>query len=259
MGYYGTLTPGVILRNVLENPAWYTAYTPYQPEISQGRLEALLNFQTMVSDLTGHGHRQRLDARRGHRRGRGDDPGAAASTRHDGLRRSSSTPTATPRRSRWSPPGPSRSASRSVVGDPATDLVPGRRLRRAAAAPRLVRRGARPAAGHRRPCTRPAAWPWWPPTCWPARCSSPPGELGADVAVGSAQRFGVPMGFGGPHAGFLATRDAYKRSLPGRLVGVSVDAAGRPALPPGPADPRAAHPPGEGHVATSAPPRCCWP
>jgi glycine dehydrogenase len=225
-GYYGTHTPGVILRNVLENPAWYTAYTPYQPEISQGRLEALLNFQTMVCDLTGMeiANASMLDE------------GTAAaeamtlarrSTRHDGeaffVDAECHPQTIAVVATRAEPLG-----IRIVVGDPATELVPGdvfgvllqhpgtsgvvRDLRRVIDAVHGAG-GLAVVATDLLACT----------------LLVPPGELGADVAVGSSQRFGVPMGFGGPHAGFLATRDAFRRSLPGRLVGVSVDAAGRPA------------------------------
>ena len=229
MGYSDTHTPGVILRNVLENPAWYTAYTPYQPEISQGRLEALLNFQTMVVGPHRHGHRQRLDARRGHRGGRGDDDGPPRLAR--------SSPTAFFVDADCHPqtievvadPGRARSASRWSSA-PTDEPRPARRLRRAAGLPGIERRGPRP-LGHRRdrsaargafvavatdllallPRSRPRAS--GAPTRWSARPS--------DSAC--------PMGFGGPHAGFLATRDATRRSLPGRLVGVSVDAAGRPA------------------------------
>ena len=228
MGYSATFTPPVILRNVLENPAWYTAYTPYQPEISQGRLEALLNFQTMVMDLCG------MDIANASMLDEGTAAAEAmalcAGWAGTAPPRSSSTPTATPRRSTWSRPGRSRWASRSASATPGTP---------------------------------PSTWPT-PSGCWSstraprARCGTcrpwrsgstpagglvvvaadllaltlltPPGELGADVVVGNSQRFGVPLGFGGPHAGFLATKEPFKRSLPGRLVGVSVDEAGRPAL-----------------------------
>ena len=225
-GYHGTHTPGVILRNVLENPAWYTAYTPYQPEISQGRLEALLNFQTMVCDLTGMeiANASMLDE------------GTAAaeamtlarrSTRHDGdaffLDAECHPQTIAVVATRAEPLG-----IRIVVGDPATDLVPGDVFGVLLQHPGTsgVVRDLRPvidavhdAAGLAVVATDLLA----------CTLLVPPGELGADVAVGSSQRFGVPMGFGGPHAGFLATRDAFRRSLPGRLVGVSVDAAGRSA------------------------------
>jgi glycine dehydrogenase len=225
-GYYGTHTPGVILRNVLENPAWYTAYTPYQPEISQGRLEALLNFQTLVCDLTG------LEIANASML----DEGTAAAEAMTLCRRSS-------RHAggvffvdaECHPQTIAVVATRAepldievVVGDPSTDLSPAdtfgvllqhpgtsgvvRDLRGAIEAVHAAG-GLAVVATDLLACT----------------LLVPPGELGADAAVGSAQRFGVPMGFGGPHAGFLATRDAHRRSLPGRLVGVSIDAAGRPA------------------------------
>jgi glycine dehydrogenase len=225
-GYYGTHTPGVILRNVLENPAWYTAYTPYQPEISQGRLEALLNFQTMVCDLTGMeiANASMLDE------------GTAAaeamtlarrSTRHDGeaffVDAECHPQTIAVVATRAEPLG-----IRVVVGDPATDLVPGDVFGVLLQHPGTsgVVRDLRPVidAAHEAGALAVVATDLLACTLL-----VPPGELGADVAVGSSQRFGVPMGFGGPHAGFLATRDAFRRSLPGRLVGVSVDAAGRPA------------------------------
>jgi glycine dehydrogenase len=225
-GYYGTHTPGVILRNVLENPAWYTAYTPYQPEISQGRLEALLNFQTMVCDLTG------LDIANASML---DEATAAAeamtlcrrSSRHAGgvffVDAECHPQTIAVVATRAEPLG-----IEVAVGDPSADLSPADTFGVLLQHPGTsgVVRDLRPvieavhAAGGLAvvatdllACTR----------------LVPPGELGADAAVGSAQRFGVPMAFGGPHAGFLATRDAYRRSLPGRLVGVSIDAAGRPA------------------------------
>ncbi|MGH9228563.1 MAG: aminomethyl-transferring glycine dehydrogenase [Acidimicrobiales bacterium] len=225
-GYYGTHTPGVILRNVLENPAWYTAYTPYQPEISQGRLEALLNFQTMVCDLTG------LEIANASML----DEGTAAAEAMTLCRRSS-------RHAggvffvdaECHPQSIAVVATRAeplgidvVVGDPSADLSPADAFGVLLQHPgtsgvvrdlRAVIEAVHAAGGLAAVATDLLA----------CTLLVPPGELGADVAVGSAQRFGVPMGFGGPHAGFLATRDAHRRSLPGRLVGVSIDAAGRPA------------------------------
>jgi glycine dehydrogenase len=225
-GYYGTHTPGVILRNVLENPAWYTAYTPYQPEISQGRLEALLNFQTMVCDLTG------LEIANASML----DEGTAAAEAMTLCRRSSRhaggvffvdaechPQTIAVVATRAEPLG-----IEVAVGDPSADLSPADTFGVLLQHPGTsgVVRDLRPvieavhgAGGLAVVATDLLA----------CTLLVPPGELGADAAVGSAQRLGVPMGFGGPHAGFLATRDAYRRSLPGRLVGVSIDAAGRPA------------------------------
>ena len=229
LGYYGTVTPPVIQRNVLENPAWYTAYTPYQPEISQGRLEALINFQTMVADLTG------LDV--------------AGASMLDEATAAAEAMTLV------------RRAGRAKAGRGLR-----RRRRHAAADPRPCCRPApsRWASG----CTSPTSPPAGRPTCprpapsacccptrapaapsattgrWPPRRTRPapsvvvaadllaltlleaPGEWGADVACGTTQRFGVPMGYGGPHAGYLSVREGLARQLPGRLVGVSVDADG---------------------------------
>ena len=225
-GYYGTHTPGVILRNVLENPAWYTAYTPYQPEISQGRLEALLNFQTMVCDLVG------LDIANASML---DEATAAAeamtlcrrSTRHQGstffVDRECHPQTIAVVATRAHALGID-----VVVGDPQADLDPSAAFGVLVQHPGTsgVVRDLRPVVdrAHEAGALVVAAT-----DLLACRLLVPPGELGIDAAVGSAQRFGVPMGFGGPHAGFLATRDAYRRSLPGRLVGVSIDAAGRPA------------------------------
>jgi glycine dehydrogenase len=227
MGYYGTVTPAVIQRNLLENPAWYTAYTPYQPEISQGRLEALLNFQTVVSDLTG------LDISNASLL----DEGTAAAEAMTMARRASKAEGTTffvdsdchPQtievvRTRAEPLG-----LKVMVGDPYHDLegaevfgvllqYPG--SSGAVRDPRVVIEKVHSSKGLVCMATDLLA----------LTLLTSPGELGADIAVGSSQRFGVPMGFGGPHAGFLATTDTHRRSLPGRLVGVSVDDAGRPAL-----------------------------
>jgi glycine dehydrogenase len=228
-GYYGTHTPGVILRNVLESPAWYTAYTPYQPEISQGRLEALLNFQTMVCDLTGMeiANASMLDE------------GTAAAEAMTLARRASGhegnvffvdaechPQTISVVATRAEPLG-----IEVVVGDPTGEgsgLDPARTFGVLLQHPGTsgVVRDLRPAIEAVRAAGGLAVVATDLLAC---TLLVPPGELGADVAVGSSQRFGVPMGFGGPHAGFLATRQAHRRSLPGRLVGVSVDAAGRPA------------------------------
>ncbi|HZM42896.1 MAG TPA: glycine dehydrogenase, partial [Acidimicrobiales bacterium] len=225
-GYYGTHTPGVILRNVLESPAWYTAYTPYQPEISQGRLEALLNFQTMVCDLTGMEITNASML----------DEGTAAaeamtlarrSTRHEGnvffVDSECHPQTIAVVATRAEPLG-----IEVAVGDPATELDPA-----AAFGVLLQHPGTTGLVRDLRPVIEAvhAAGGLAVVATDLLACTLlvPPGDLGADAAVGSSQRFGVPMGFGGPHAGFLATRDRFKRSLPGRLVGVSIDAAGRPA------------------------------
>ncbi|MFN2518053.1 MAG: aminomethyl-transferring glycine dehydrogenase, partial [Jatrophihabitantaceae bacterium] len=229
MGYHGTVTPPVIRRSLLENPAWYTAYTPYQPEISQGRLEALINFQTMVADLTGLAVAGASML---------DEASAAAEAmalahRASGAgRRGASTfvvdtevlpQTLEVVRTRALPLG-----MRVVVQDLADPLpdgevfgvlaqYPGRSgivrdlspfVEKAHAADALAIVAADVLA---------------------LTLITPPGEFGADIAVGSTQRFGVPLGFGGPHAGYLSVRSGLERHLPGRLVGVSVDADGAPA------------------------------
>ncbi len=221
MGYHGTITPPVILRNVLENPGWYTAYTPYQAEIAQGRLEALVNFQTLICELTG------MEIANASLLDEATAAAEAMAMAH------------------------AMSKTKSDVLAVADDVHPQTRAvlatRAHALGLALGRIGEKPAfavllqypgsTGEVRDLTAEIA---------AAKASGAlaivaadplaltvlksPGEMGADIVVGSSQRFGVPMGFGGPHAAFFATRDAYKRHMPGRLVGVSVDAAGQPAM-----------------------------
>ncbi len=229
-GYHGTHMPPVIQRNVLENPAWYTAYTPYQPEISQGRLEALLAFQTMIIDLTGMeiANASLLDeataaaeaVAMAHAVAQAKDAAAiaVAADLHPQTRAVLATRAAP---HGWTlidvAPGDAAAIKAArpfavVLQYPGTtgalrDLAPEIAAAHAAGALAIV--AADPLA---------------------LVLLTPPGEMGADVVVGSAQRFGVPMGFGGPHAAFFATRAAFRRQMPGRLVGVSVDAEGQPAL-----------------------------
>jgi glycine dehydrogenase len=230
LGYHGTFTPPVILRNVMENPAWYTAYTPYQPEISQGRLEALLNFQTVVADLTGL-------------------PTAGASLLDEGTAAAEAMALARrvgkvrdgvflvdadclPQtiavvRTRAEPTGVEvvvADLSRGIPAEVAGRGVFGVLLQYPGASgavrdPRALIAEARELGA----VVTVAA------DLLALTLLTPPGDLGADIAVGTSQRFGVPLGFGGPHAGFMSVRDAYARSLPGRLVGVSRDADGAPA------------------------------
>jgi glycine dehydrogenase len=239
--------PGVIQRNILENPGWYTAYTPYQAEISQGPPRSLLNFQTLVTDLTG------MEIANASMLDEGTAAAEAMMMCHrperrrsaDTNTRSSSPPPATRRPSTSSAPAPSPSASRSSSGDHRTFAFTGL-LRRARAISRHHRLDPRLreffAAAHAAGAFTIVATDLLALTLLRA-----PGEFGADVAVGSAQRFGVPLGFGGPHAGFLATKDAFKRQMPGRLVGVSKD-NGESRHAPRPRHPRATHPPRQGHV-----------
>src|SRR3569833_2720395 len=226
-GYSGTILPAVIQRNVLENPAWYTAYTPYQPEISQGRLEALFNFQTMICDLTG------LDVANASLL----DEGTAAAEAMALAERSSRVKTKAffvdsqvhPQtiavlRTRAEPLGWTL-----IVGDPASDLddteVFGGLLQYPDTTGTL--RDPRAAIAKLRDN---GALAILAADLLALTLIASPGELGADIAIGSAQRFGVPMGYGGPHAAFMAVRDALKRSLPGRIVGLSVDSRGQPAF-----------------------------
>ncbi|MBP7851390.1 aminomethyl-transferring glycine dehydrogenase [Candidatus Neomicrothrix sp.] len=227
-GYYGTHTPAVIQRNVLENPAWYTAYTPYQPEISQGRLEVLLNFQTMVQDLTG------LEMAGASLL---DEATAAAEALTLCRRQSKSRAERFLVDSRCHPQVIAVVATRAEplgieldLIDPRTSEVNaadyfGALLAYPATDGTITDFAALTAALHEVGAVVAS-------TTDLLACTmlTPPGEWGADIAVGSAQRFGVPMGAGGPHAGFMAVTDKLRRSLPGRLVGVSIDAAGRPAL-----------------------------
>ena len=224
-GWYGTFTPGVILRNVLENPAWYTAYTPYQPEISQGRLEALVNFQTMVCDLTGMAIANASML---------DEATAAAEAMALALRATKSASrtfyvaddvfaqTVDVVRTRAEPIGVTV-ASGPAEGAAAADAFAV--LLQYPGAGGEVRDLAKVAEGVRAR----GGFVIVASDLLALTLLKPPGEWGADAVVGSAQRFGVPMGYGGPHAGFLATRDEFKRSMPGRLVGVTVDAHGDPA------------------------------
>ncbi|WP_230374326.1 aminomethyl-transferring glycine dehydrogenase [Pontivivens ytuae] len=225
-GYHGTVTPPVIQRNIFENPAWYTAYTPYQPEISQGRLEALLNYQTMIADLTG------LEIANASLL---DEATAAAEAMALAQRAGKSKATAFfvdhhchPQtidviRTRAEPLGWD-----VIVGDPFADLDPEAVFGAIFQYPGTY--------GHchdfseviaklhdAKALAVVAADPL-------ALCLlKSPGEMGADIAIGNTQRFGVPLGAGGPHAAYMACRDAYKRSMPGRIVGVSVDARGNRA------------------------------
>jgi glycine dehydrogenase len=226
LGYYDTVTPAVIRRNVLENPAWYTAYTPYQPEISQGRLEALLNFQTMIADLTAlpWAGASLLDeataAVEAMTLARRTKPGRVFLADTDCLPQ-----TLAVLRTRAEPLGI------HLVVEPVTAEAIARQddlfgvLLQFPGASGAVR-DLEPliAAAHAHGALAAVAADLLALTLLKA-----PGEMGADIAVGSSQRFGVPLWFGGPHAGYIAVSDPLKRQLPGRLVGVSVDADGRPA------------------------------
>ena len=245
MGYYDTKTPYVILRNVLENPGWYTQYTPYQPEVSQGRLESLMNFQTMVTDLTGFElcNASLLDE--------GTAAAEAMAMIHAGN-------TKKPKffvDDRVHPQTLAIARTRSaglgievVTGDYATfafgDDVCGALVQYPATdgsvidykpfAEKAAAAGAKLAVA----------------TDLLALTSlTPPAEFGADIAVGSAQRLGVPLGYGGPHAGFLSTNPKMARKMPGRIIGMSIDAQGKPvrnparlSAPPPPRDPLLSQP-----------------
>jgi len=224
-GYYQTYTPGVVLRNVFQNPAWYTAYTPYQPEISQGRLEALINFQTMVTDLTGLAIANASML---------DEASAAAEAMTLCLRAT-------------------KSASRvfAVAEDVLPQTIDVVRTRaeplgievRVVPADQLAGEGAfavlvqypgadgevRDFAAMAQAVHAAGGLVIAAADILALAILKPPGEWGADVAVGNTQRFGVPIGFGGPHAAYMATRDELKRNMPGRLVGVTVDAQGNRA------------------------------
>ena len=231
LGFYGTITPAVIRRNVLENPAWYTAYTPYQPEISQGRLEALLNFQTMVCDLSG------LDVANASLL---DEASAAAEAmtltlRANGRPRGPGEPgvfladadclpqTLAVLRTRAEPLGIDLRVA-PVTADTDFTGVFGVLLQYPGASGEVRDLAPVIEAAHAAGARVAVAADLLALTLL-----KPPGELGADIALGTTQRFGVPMFYGGPHAAYLAVRDDLKRQLPGRLVGLSVDADGRPA------------------------------
>ena len=229
-GYHGTYTPGVILRNILENPAWYTAYTPYQAEISQGRMEALVNFQTMVCDLTGMAIANASML----------DEATAAAEAMTLAKRSVKSKSSTfvvagdchPQtieviQTRAAPLGLKVVLANSVEewdtliagGDYFAALL---QMPTTSGSIHDLRQEAPRIHAHHAALIIAA-------DLLALTLITPPGELGADIALGTTQRFGVPMGGGGPHAAYLACRDEYKRSLPGRLVGVSVDTHGNPA------------------------------
>jgi glycine dehydrogenase len=226
-GYYDTYTPPVLLRNILENPAWYTAYTPYQPEISQGRLEALLNFQTMVADLTG------LEVANASMLDEGTAAAEAMTLMHRAVKGNANrlavdvdvfAQTAAVLATRAEPLGIELVSADLRNGLPDGEFfgviaqlpgASGRVTDWSALVSEAHDRGALVAIGA---------------DLLALTLVTPPGDIGADVAFGNTQRFGVPMGFGGPHAGYLVVHAKHARQLPGRLVGVSVDADGSPAF-----------------------------
>ncbi|MEV4755176.1 aminomethyl-transferring glycine dehydrogenase [Micromonospora sp. NPDC049559] len=226
LGYHGTHTPAVIRRNVLENPAWYTAYTPYQPEISQGRLEALLNFQTMVTDLTGLATANASML---------DEATAAAEAMTLARRAAKSASNVYVVDADALPQTISVIATRAeplgievrvvdLEREPLPEQLFGLHLQYPGASGAVRDHAGLVAAAHAAGALVTVAADLLALTLL-----RPPGEIGADIAAGTTQRFGVPMGFGGPHAGYLAVRGGLERMLPGRLVGVSRDAAGDPA------------------------------
>jgi glycine dehydrogenase len=228
MGYHDTITPSVILRCVLENPVWYTAYTPYQPEISQGRLEALLNFQTMVSDLTA------MEIANASLLDEGTAAAEAMAMAHNLAKNKSDVFLASPQlhphvlellKTRSEPMGlkmvvtephqfdlKSQPVCAAIMSYPNTD---GQLVNWKETVTQIQAQG---------------GLAIFDVDLLALTLLTPPGEWGADIVVGNSQRFGVPLGNGGPHAAFLATKDAYKRLMPGRLVGVSIDAEGKKAL-----------------------------
>ncbi|ORB63719.1 aminomethyl-transferring glycine dehydrogenase [Mycolicibacterium tusciae] len=225
-GYFDTLTPPVLRRNILENPAWYTAYTPYQPEISQGRLEALLNFQTMVCDLTG------LEVANASMLDEGTAAAEAMTLMHRAVRGSSNRlvvdvdvyrQTAAVLATRAEPLGIEIVQADLTQGLPEGAFF-GVIAQLPGASGAIVDWSEMVAQAHDRGALVAIGADLLAMTL-----TTPPGEIGADVAFGTTQRFGVPMGFGGPHAGYLAVHAKHARQLPGRLVGVSLDADGAPA------------------------------
>lgn len=229
MGYYPTITPGVIQRNILENPGWYTQYTPYQAEISQGRLEALVNFQTMISDLTG------LELTNASLLDEGTAAAEAMSMFHSskkGNKKSANVfvadidtfpQTLDVLKTRSEPFGIELKIEK-ITEENLSDDIFGILLQypdnngEIKDIPGIIK-----AANEKGIFVVVAT------DLLSLTLLTPPGEMGADVVVGSAQRFGVPMGYGGPHAGFFATKDEFKRQIPGRIIGVSVDKHNRPA------------------------------
>ncbi|GAA6525593.1 aminomethyl-transferring glycine dehydrogenase [Intrasporangium sp. DVR] len=226
LGYHGTITPAVIRRNVVESPAWYTAYTPYQPEISQGRLEALINFQTMVGDLTGLATSNASLL----------DEATAVAEAMTVMRRTSKVKaerivvdadlfpqSIAVLRTRCEAIGVEVLVADLGQGLPDEEFF-GLVVQYPGASGAVRDHAELTAAAHERGALVAASADLLALTLLAA-----PGDWGADIAIGSTQRFGVPMGYGGPHAGYMAVREGLERSLPGRLVGVSVDSAGRPA------------------------------
>ena len=225
MGYYGTITPPVIQRNILENPGWYTAYTPYQAEISQGRLEALVNFQTMVTDMTG------LDIANGSLL---DEATAAAEAMimlfHSAQKRNRflvaencHPQTIDVLKTRANPIGIELSIQSTDTFDFSDDVF-GALIQYPATDGKVVNYSDLCQKAHDQGVAIAMAT-----DLLSLALLLSPGDMGADVAIGSSQRFGVPMGFGGPHAAFMAVKEKYKRKMPGRIIGVSVDRHGNPA------------------------------
>ena len=230
MGYHDCITPGVIQRNIFENPAWYTQYTPYQAEISQGRLEALVNFQTLVTDLTGLPITNASLL---------DEATAAAEamamclaiSRASGLERNEffvsqdcHPQTIAVMQTRAEPLGITLRVGRTQIIDISNPQLAGILLQYPATDGYVGDYGALVAQAHAAGVLVVVATDLLALTLL-----RPPGEFGADIAIGSTQRFGVPLGFGGPHAAFLSTAEAFKRQMPGRIVGVSKDVTGKPA------------------------------